>query len=331
MKTPLFSLAKTARRSLAAASVLLACAALPAHAQNTVYNFDNLVGDGNYNDARNWDQGAVPSLATTNTAVIGAPAAAGGAPGVAVTYNPGGDLIIKNGGILQIASGSFTQAGGNNYYQLNGNGTVLISGGTFSQGTASSTPFNVTGTGNALNITAGAFNVRTNFSLSTGLNFNQSGGTVMVAGNETDFNSATNVLSGGVFNTNLITGVNGPNGSQFNISGGTLNLTGSTAIYGGGANQFINFTPNSAGQITFSSGTFTIASVKNFLNSGAIEYNSTIENAASGYPDFTFAQNGANVTLGIVGVPEPSSVALIALGAVGLAGWALRRRGVSLA
>ena len=50
--------------------------------------------------------------------------------GTAVSYTPGGDLVIKNGGMLQITNGSFTQVIGNNYIQLNGNGSILVNGST---------------------------------------------------------------------------------------------------------------------------------------------------------------------------------------------------------
>ena len=321
MKLPLRSFSSLPPRLFGVLAAGLTLTAASANAASAT--FTNGDGNGAYTDALNWSTLAVPNTNSGDTATI--------ANGSAVTYTPGGDLTITNGGMLQITNGSFTQVTGNNYIQLgtgggtNG-GTILVNGGTFNQGTASSNPFNVNGTGNTFSVTSGTANITSSFNMPLGLTFSQSGGTVNVTGNETDFNSPTNTLGGGLFNTTLITGVNGAAGDRFNISGGTLNLTGSTAIYGGGSTQYINFTLNSTGQITFTSGTFTVASVKGFLNSGAIEYNGTIENAASGYSDFNFAQNGNNVTLSLNAVPEPSTVALTALGAAGLMGWTLRRR-----
>ena len=159
----------------------------------------------------------VPNTGAGDTAIIN-----NGSP---VNYVAGGDLILANGGMLQVTNGSFVQTGGNNYFQLNGNGTLLVNGGTFNQGTASSTPFNVTGTGNAFTVSAGTVNLNSSFNLNVGLTYLQSGGTVNVTGAETDFNNTTSTLAGGILNTTLITGVNGGT-DYFNISGGTLNLTG---------------------------------------------------------------------------------------------------------
>ena len=308
-------------KTLAIAAVGLALGVTSSRA--AVYNFTNLGGDNQYTTATNWSGNVVPNTANGDVAVIN--------NGSAVTYTPGGDLVISNGGILQITSGSFIQAGGNNYYQLgtaggtNG-GTILVNGGTFSQGTASSTPFNVNGTGNAFTVTAGTVNINSSFNLNVGLNFTQSGGTINITGNETDFNNATSTLSGGILNTKLITGVNG-GADIFNVSGGTLNLTGagSNGIYGGGTTQYINFTPASTGKITFSSGSTQVSDVQNFINMGVIEYNGGGTGTLS---RFSITSSGGVVTLSLMGaaVPEPSTVALTALGAAGLMGWTLRRR-----
>ncbi len=311
------------------ASVLVAFGALPAQAQNTVYNFTNLDANGSYNDANNWDMFAVPDLTTTNTADIGG---SNGTPGVAVTYTPGGDLVIKNGGVLEVTSGSFTQAAGsNNYLQLNGGGTVLVDGGTFNQGPISSNPFNVTGTGNAFTISSGAVNLDTSFSLAVGLNFSMTGGTLTVpnqnagGGNlETDFNSTTATMSGGVFTTRLITGVNGGAQSTFNIAGGMLTLTDvNTPIYGGGTTHYINFTLNSTGVIDFTGTGVTTAQVQNYIAASVIEVNNATATAAA----FNIQGTSGNITLSLAGaaVPEPSTVALTVLGVLGLAYWTVRR------
>ncbi len=326
LSSPRQNSSRSFRRTALSTSLSLACAvvalgALPAHSQ-VVDTFTNALQDGNYNEGGNWSTGTIPNTAGGDTALIN--------DGVAVTYNPGGDLVIKNGGELEISSGSFIQnPANNNYLQLNGNGTVLVNGGTFNQGGISSNPFNITGTGNAFDITAGTVNLNRSFSMNVGLTFAQSGGTLTVTGGETDFNSQTNTLSGGILNTTLITGVNG-GADRFDIAGGTLNLTGagSNGIYGGGTTQYINFTLQSTGQITFSSGQTTVANVQGFLNAGVIEYNSTV-NAA----DFSVTQNGNTVVLTLIpslqgggAVPEPSSVVMTMAGIAGMAGWMVRRR-----
>ena len=285
--------------------------------QATVYNFTNTAGTNEYTTGGNWSGGVLPNTANGDTANI--------ANGSAVTYTPGGDLTIANGGILQVTSGSFTQVVGNNYIQLNGNGTIRVNGGTFNQGTASSTPFNVTGTGNLFAVSSGAVNINSSFNLNVGLSYTQTGGTVIVTGAETDFNSTTNTLSGGTLSTKLITGVNGPGSSIFNVSGGTLNLSGSAfnGIYAGGVTQYLNFTPGSTGKITFSSGSTTTTDVQNFINAGVIEYNGGGTGTLS---NFVITSNAGVVTLSLPAVPEPSTVALSLLGALGVMGWTLRRK-----
>lgn len=331
MKTPHKFLALSFRKKsfdrvrspIAMALAIGALGALPARA--ATYTFTNGGGDNQYTTAANWSGGVVPNTAAGDNAVIN--------NGSAVQYTPGGDLVL-NGGTLEVSNGSFTQVGGNNYIQLGQNGTagtVLVDGGTFNQGTDSASPFNLgPGTGNLFKITSGAVNLDATFVLNPGLTFAQSGGTLNVTAGETQFNSTTNTLSGGMLSTTLITGVNVAN-DRFDISGGTLNLTGANfnGIYAGGTSQFINFTPGSNGKITFSSGSTTTTDAQNFINNGVIEYNSGGTGTLS---NFNITSSGGVVTVSLVGavVPEPSSVALMALGAVGLVGWTMRRRSASV-
>ena len=297
-------------------------------ARADLYQFTTPVS-GQYTTGANWTDatnplgsGVVPNLQVANTAQI--------ANGAAVSYTPGGDLIIKNGGQLEVTNGSFTQVGGNNYLQLNGNGSILVDGGTFNQGTDSANPFSLNGTtGNAFTITSGAANFTNSFQLNSGLTYTQSGGTVtIVSSAEFDFNISTGTLSGGTLSTRLITGINGGGGTHyFNISGGTLSLgtaTDHTYIYAGAPTHYLNFTANSQGVIDFSnsSGASTISQVQGFITAGGIEYN----NAVSPLSDFLITQVGndtylrLNPTL-LTAIPEPSSVAgSILLGAAGLFG-----------
>ncbi len=316
-------------KTLAIASAVAAWGSLPAHAQNTVDSFTNGLGDGNYNEAGNWSTNMVPDLTTTQTAQI--------ADGVAVTYNPGGDLVIKNGGVLELTSGSFTQAAGhNNYLQLNGGGTVLVDGGTFNQGPISSNPFNVTGTDNAFTVTAGTVNLTNRLFLVPGLTFSQSGGTVNATADETDFDSKANTLSGGVFNATLITGVNGgtnPDGTNthiFNITGGALTLSSSFSggIYGGGTTQYINFTAGSTGSIEFLASTNdTVSTVQGFISNNAIEYSDTPYSTSTGFSNFNITTDsmGDVFLTAVTAVPEPTTV-LAGLMMVGVTLPVARRR-----
>ena len=64
--------------------------------------------------------------------------------------------------------------------------------------------------------------------------------------------------------------------------------------------------------------------VQNLITGGAIELNNTVQTNTSA---FNITSNGGVVTLSLVGaVPEPSSVALSALGGAALLGWAIRRK-----
>ena len=308
-------------------------------AQNTVYSFTNADGNDAYKDANNWDLLAIPNLTTTNTALIN--------DGEAVTYTPGGDLQISNGGILEVASGSWTQVVGGAYIQLGqggagGNGTILVDGGTFNQGTASSNPFNITGTGNVFKITAGAANFNNNFALNPGLTYIQTGGTVTNTGNEFDFNYLNSgTISGGVLIAKLITGQNhavtGPD--SFNIAGGQIQLTGSTGIYGPNANQYLNFTAGSSGNILFSGGE-ALATIEGFVLGGGIEYlNGGADTTAfttvglpvgavaldddfliTGLPDIAVVgQTDYEISLNPALVPEPSTYLMLGLGLLVLA------------
>lgn len=294
-----------AAQNRSAAAILAALLLSAVSSYGVTGSFTNGGGDNEYTNPLNWSPTSVPNTANGDTALI--------ANGSAVTYTPGGDLTLANGGTLEISNGSFTQVVGNNYIQLNGNGTLLVDGGTFNQGTDSANPFNITGTGNAFTISSGVANINSSFNLNVGLTFTQSGGTVNVTGAETDFNSTTNFLNGGILNTALITGVNGGN-DVFNISGGMLNLTGAgfNGIYGGGATQYLNFTLGSSGVINFTSGSTTTTDVQNFLANSVIEFNNTPN---SNPALFNIQQNGGTVSLSLVtAVPEPSSVAFLLTG-----------------
>jgi hypothetical protein len=260
--------------------------------------------NNDYQTAGNWTLGSVPNTANGATATING--------GQAVTYNAGGDFYVGNGGTLEIANGSWTQINGNNWIQLRG-GTILVDGGTFNQGTASSNPFNLGGSiGNAFTITSGVANFDETVTLNPGLTFSIEGGMVNSLANEFDFNSDTIFMSGGTLNTTLITGVNSGGAGIFTLSGGVINLSNPFGIYGGGPTEPVNFTVGSTAVINFNGGT-SLSTVQNMVTVGVIEYNGTIDPS-----DFNVTQSGGTVSVQLNAVPEPSVFAVIATGAVGL-------------
>ncbi len=209
---------------------------------------------------------------------------------------PVGILIISNGGVLEVSSGSFTQVTGNNYIQLGqqgqgtgtGNGTILVNGGTFNQGTDSATPFALTGTGNALTVTAGTANITSAYNVGAGLSTTVSGGTLNVG--TTAATTAANISgnfavsgTGAVFlsqNLNLATT------SVTTVSGGTINVNGG------------NFASN--GTFSMSGGTFTVATGHEF------DFNSTGNTLSGGtiitpLITGTNAPNGAAAALNLQG------------------------------
>jgi hypothetical protein len=257
--------------------IAVALSAAPTQAQVEFTGVD-IAGDPNaYTDPLNWSDFSVPNLTTATTAQID--------NGSAVTYTPGGDLMISGGGELEITDGSFTQVVGNNFIQLGegaspGNGTILVDGGTFNQGTDSAAPFSISGAGNVFEITSGAanFNAFTpGVPAGDTLAYIQSGGTVTVAGS---FNTAVGVTytqSGG---TNTVGGTLQV-ASTYNQSNGTVNVngggvqvsqTGNVTISGGSLNATGAISAN--GVYTQTGGTVT--------TTGEFDYNNTLGSMSGG-------------------------------------------------
>lgn len=318
-------------------AAIAAFAALTLNASAATSTFNGSV-DSNYLTPGNWDPSGVPNTGGGDTALIN--------NGSSVIYNPGGDLFLGNGGTLEIRNGSWTQINGIAWIQLGangaGNGHILVSGGTFNQGSAEK--INVTGAGNTFTMTSGAANLNGALTVASGVGYyisggtmilgaglslengsiwQQSGGTVTLgADSEFDYSSLSGgLMSGGILNVSkLMTGVNGPAGATFDFAGGVIN-NGATAFSGwygaDNADHPFNFTLGSTGVINFLNGNTTIAQVNAWLLAGGIQYNHTIDPLA-----FSVTQDGSTVSLQLA-VPEPSTALLVA---AGLGGFMIARR-----
>ena len=280
---------------------------LSAHATTYEFTGGDSASPTLYRDAANWSPNAIPDLTTANLAQIN--------NGSAVNYVPGGDLVIKNGGELEVTNGGFTQTGGNAYLQLNGNGTIVVDGGTFNQGTASSGPFNVTGTGNIFNMSAGSSIFNRGFAVSTGLTSTISGGTLTSTGGSLVISSTGGLtISGGsasfgdapsgdtgVYNTQV--GTN----SSLTLSGGTLTTNGGFTAATGSTTAISNgstLTGGSGGFTLNAGATYTQSSGSASVTAGDVTFNgsvavsggtlSTASGALSGYGSLTVS--GGSIT-----------------------------------
>lgn len=262
---------------------------------------------GEYTTGGNWVGGSVPNTNGGDTAVINAGA---------VTYTPGGDLPIHAGGKLQINGGSWTQAGGVAWIQMAG-GTIEVTGGVFNQGTAGNMVKDAT---SAIIVSGGIANLNGNLvyeNTATGAFTLSATGVVNVGG---EFKPITNfTMSGGTLNSSLISFADGPGTISF--SGGTVGVDGSggnSGFYGGGGTKALNFTTSSTGILIFNTYTLAELATDGFLTNGTIQFNGTTDSSK-----FTATQVGGNVQVTLTAVPEPSTYALLAMGAVSL--FALRR------
>ena len=223
----------------------VACfSALTLHLSAASYSFTGAV-DNNYLTAGNWSGSSIPDTANGDTAVI--------SNGSAVTYVAGPDYTISNGGTLQVTNGSWTQTGGPAWIQLGaagsgagGNGHILVNGGTFNQGTAGNTPFNVAGTGNTFTISSGAANFTNQVTAVAGITWNIAGGTTSMSGGPLTVQSGGNVqVSAGTLNVG---------GSLVLENGSTWTQTGGTVTLGAGA----EFDFNSLSGSSMSGGTLNV-------------------------------------------------------------------------
>jgi len=291
-----------------ACAVLLAIS-LPANAQIFTGGTSN-----DYGTAGNWSTSSVPNLTSGATALIN--------NGDAVTYNPGGDFVIDNNSTLEVSNGSWTQINSNNWIQLEGNGTILVNGGTFNQGTAANTPFNISNTGNVFTITSGAANFNSGLaSTSAGVTYNFNGGVTTFNG-EIDYNTNNNILfNGGIVNATLVTGVNNASHGILTFEAGQLNLSSGFGIYAPATTDPLNFTLGSTASINFEA--VAASTVQGWVNSGIITYG-----GVTAPSDFTVTSTGLNSSIlsaVVVETPEPSTYVMLGVGLAVLV-IAVRRR-----
>ena len=92
---------------------------------------------------------------------------------------------------------------------------------------------------------------------------------MIVTANELDYNTANGtIVSGGVLNVNLITGVNSGGLGVLTLSGGIINL-GPGGIYAPSAATPVNFTTGSTGEVTFPARDFSTGTLQGWVNDGA--------------------------------------------------------------
>ncbi len=290
--------------------------ALPAHSQTFTGGAGlDINGNYDYNVGGNWTGGAVPNTANGGHAVINNGLTASWYGG-----GDGGDFIIANGGELEVANGTWQQVVNNNWIQLQGNATLLVDGGTFNQGTAGNTPFNIANTGNVFTITSGAANFNGSLaSTGAGVTYNFNGGVTTFTG-EIDYNTNNNIfVDGGTVNATLVTAVNNAGNGILTIEAGRLNLSSTFGIYAASATGPVNFTLGSTGTIDFQAVDPT--TVAGFLSSGAITYNGAINSTAFNI----ISDGGAGTLLEAIAAPEPSTYVMFGLGLSVLL-FAMRRR-----
>lgn len=276
--------------------------------------------DGEYTVGANWSGGVVPNTTTANTSLI----TTGNVTFTTLGY---GNPLFENGGTLQLDGGSFTvNAAGDPFakvYISNG-GKLDIRGGAFYQGNAENVFSDST---SSWNMTSGSANMTAGQGGVAQGTFTISGGVFNARPVSAVINGATqSTISGGEFN---IRSIGLAADKTLNFSGGDINIyeTADWNNYGigtTGLDSYINFTLGSTGTLFASGLSFANAENNYFLSNDKIRYNGTAVGASwATYFDMTYV-DGQGVY--ISAIPEPSTLAFMALAGVGLLTFSARRR-----
>jgi len=287
----------------------------------TVWN-----GDGTGANADNWSApgnwtGAVPTMA--------------GGVGVAVQFGPlsGGHAADNNdlAAGTQINGVSFTS--GAPVYSLQGN-PILLGGPVTNQSSSAQTiglAMQLVAGGGTFDTAVGDITVAGAVSGPSGLSLVKNGtGTLTLSGPNT-YSGATTITSG-----TLQVGSGGTTGSLgsgavtdaanlvFNRSDTytvSQAISGSSGLSQSGVGTLVLTASN-----TYTGGTTVAAGTLVATNSNAIPDGTSLTVGAGATFIFDPSQASASPAAGAVAVPEPGTLALLAAGAIGLLGWAWRRR-----
>jgi len=272
-------------------------------------NFDNTT---NVSSGLTWTQsgGTVTTTSQFNVNTGGSGSQSGGTANISSAFVQSGGIWSQSGGTANISGGGGLQVAGGTY--------------TMTSGTVSATAGGITVSAGAYTQSGGVLTVNSDLQVSNGGSFSLSSGTLNV-GVEADFNNTAASMSGGVLNiSNLFTMANSQGKpATFNFSGGIIN-DGAKAFdgwFGPSAATPFNFTAGSTGILNFDNN--NLSEVQGWVNAGDISFNGTTDAAA-----FDVTQNGDVISVDLLAIPEPSTYALIGLGALGI--YFLRRKKAGL-
>ena len=292
------------------------------------WNWTGVAGDGDWDTSGNWDPGTKPDVdGQPNIATI---------DGASVTV---GRLGLTGGGTVNLLNGSSLTVGAGGLFMGWGPGpnpgNVTVNNSTLTTATAFDVAY-----GSKLNITnggtvlvGGALNIAGSDSqvlISTG-------GTLTVSGNFVLNSADALLMSGG--NLVITNGEFKPVGGNFdlgpgssltvglisfegttnlvNLDGGsvTLSSTAFNGIFGGGG---INFSSTNGGVLN-------VANLTGLIEDGKVYLDGVKLDLASINADLNFIINGNTLSYTAM-IPEPSTIALLVIGGLMLAGTVYHKR-----